>query len=253
MVDEQLLESLDRNGFAVVRDVIAAPDVAELRRWSLELVDEDLAWRLAEVERRRAAGESDVRAFPRDEEGRFHLQRRDDHRHRQLVAGIADIAAAIGTPEAGTHIGIEACLPGWGGHEGLHDELTGPAARVGAWDGAVFVWPLTTGWRGMRFVPGSHRRDPVFEQRFAGAIAPHPDEVHPDAETGDVLIYSLHVWKSATINTTTDVRAETCVVFRRDDSVRAAHAARWEQAEIFESGGVPWEPGNVVVRDTNSR
>jgi hypothetical protein len=72
---------------------------------------------MREVQRRRDAGESDVRPFPRGSDGKFHLAL-DDVRREQLAAGVSDVMAVVGTPisEGG---GIAACLPGWGGPLGV--------------------------------------------------------------------------------------------------------------------------------------
>lgn len=242
MSTEELLSSLDRDGYAVVHDVLPRGVVEDLRRWAEELVDDDLQWRLNETERRRAAGETDVRPFPRGMEGRFVFQVHDGR--RELVAdSVASVVERLQLPVVGRRMTIGACMPGWGAHEGLHDELTGPAAGIDNWDGAIFRWPLTEGWKGLRVVAGSHLRDPVFGGPFAGAIAPHPDEVHVEAEPGDV--YNLHIWKSTLINLSDRLRCEVSLGFKRDEQVSAQLQARWASAEIFD-GGVPAERGNAV-------
>ena len=204
MRSDEVLEQLDRDGYAVIRGVVPTATVDELRRWVDQLADEDIDWRMREVRRRREAGESDVRAFPIGSEGRVQLPLDDDERVAPLINSVADVAQRIGTPRRGRP-GVAVCLPGWGGHDGLHPDLPGPAPEIGRWDGAIFTWPLTT-WQGMRLVPGSHRNDPVFREAFAGAVAPHPDEIHVDAGPGDVVINSIHIWKSATLNQGTDRR-----------------------------------------------
>ena len=240
----ELLEQLDRDGYAVVRRVASHALVDDVGQWARRLIDDELQWRLDEAERRRAAGEADVRPFPRGMEGRFHITVADP-RSAQLAADVVELATAMGTRLFG-RITIDACMPGWGAHEGLHDELTGPAPRIGSWDGAVFIWPLTESWRGVRIVPGSHLEDPVFSERFAGAIAPHPMEVHIEAEPGDVVIYSLHAWKSATFNPADELRSEASLTFKRDAAVSAAHAERWATANIRDADG-PYDPGNTVL------
>jgi len=91
MVDELLLASLDRDGFAVVPNAIDEEVVADLNRWSHDLVAEDLEWRLGEVQRRRDRGEQDARAFPRGEEGRFFLLRHDERRDVLVAAGASGV------------------------------------------------------------------------------------------------------------------------------------------------------------------
>lgn len=245
---ERTLKQLDRDGFAIVKGVADSELVAETRRWAHQRVNGEFQWRLGEADRRRAAGEDDVRPFPRGMEGRFRITIADD-RSARFAENVADVAAALGTPLFG-RITIDACMPGWGAHEGLHDELTGPAPAIGEWDGAVFTWPLTEGWRGLRVVRGSHREDPVFSERFAGAIAPHPEEEHLAGEPGDVVIYCLHAWKSATFNATDTLRSDVSLTFKRDAAVSAAHAARWASAEIRDAGA-PYDAGNAVESPSN--
>lgn len=247
MASAQMQSALDRDGYAVVRDVTPRHVIEDLRQWVQGLVDEDLAWRLDETERRRDAGETDVRPFPRGMDGRFTFLLDDPYRRELLADGVRDLAATIGIPVY-RRLGITAIMPGWGAHDGLHNELTGPASDLGDWDGAAFTWPLTEGWDGMRLVPGSHRRDPVFAERFAGAIAPHPDEVQVEAGVGDVVIHNLHIWKSGTLNRSGELRSEISLTFKRDQHVSAQIAARWANAEIRD-GEAPWEPGNVVTRE----
>ena len=244
MVSEQLLESLERNGYAVIRGVLDQEHVDDLRRWVDGLVDADVEWRMQEVRRRREAGEADVRAFPLGSEGRVHLELDDDARRAPLVEGVAKIANAVGMTRHGRG-GIAACLPGWG-HDGLHQDLPGPAPEIGRWDGAVFTWPLTA-WEGMRLVPGSHRRDPVFREAYAGAIAPHPDEVYVDAGPGDVVVNSIHIWKSATLNRSTERRSEIWIGYTDGEKTSAKIRAYWAEAEIRQ-GDAPLDPGNVVTR-----
>lgn len=248
VVTKELLDALDRDGFVVVRDVVEREVVDDLRVWVDELVDDEMRWRAAEVERRRAAGESDVRTFPRGSEGRLGFRFDDDDARRApLLAGIADIAAAIGTPLASGG-GIGVCMPGWGGHDGVHQDLDGPAPDVGRWDGAVFSWPLTAD-AGMRVVPGSHRQDPVFPDTFAGAVAPQSGEVHVDAGPGDVVINSIHIWKSATLNSTSQRRAGIWIAHLRDETVSETITEYWARATITVDGDVPVDPGNYVRRE----
>jgi hypothetical protein len=247
-VKNELLDKLDRDGFAVVRDVLPPHLVDDLRQWVDRMVQDELTWRLQEVQRRRDAGETDVRAFPRGSEGQLGFSFKGGPRRELLVQALADIADALGLPLR-TGGGIESTLPGWGGHSGLHQDLDGPAPSIGQWDGAIFSCPLTSAWDGMRIVPGSHRRDPVFREAFAGAIAPHADEVHIQAEPGDVMINSIHAWKSGTLNRSSERRSEIWLAFRRDESVDRKIDAYWAAA-LISDGGAPLDPGNFVRRES---
>ncbi len=241
MAIEQLLESLDRDGYAVVTRVVQKEIVDELRRWIDTRVDEDVERRMEDANRRREAGEADARAFPLGSEGHISLELSDDSRIVALIKSVTEIARAIGTP-FGRGRRIEVTLPGWGGHEGLYQDLPGPAPEIGRWDGVIFTFPLST-WDGMRLVPGSHRRDPVFREAYAGAIAPHRDEVYVDAGPGDVVINSIHVWKSATLNRSTERRSEIWLSY--DDGEKTASKVReyWAHAEIRHGDAPISSPG----------
>lgn len=244
MVSEQLLQSLERDGYAVVSNVVSVDVIGELRRRVERLVDEELDWRMGEVRRRRDAGETDVRAFPRGSEGQLHLGL-DADIVPILAGGVAEVMAAIGTPLSGRG-GVGVCLPGWGGHQGLHPDLDGPAPPVGRWDAAVLTWPLSA-WDGMRLVPGSHKRWPEFREAFAGAIAPHPNEIRVEAGPGDVVINSVHIWKSMTLNQSRDRRSEVWISFHRDSAVPDKIAEYWASVEMFDSDA-PLDLGNYVRR-----
>jgi hypothetical protein len=231
MRSEELLERLDRDGYAVVRGAVPERTVDEIRRWIDELVDADLDSRMRDAQRRRDAGEADARAFGRGFEGRIGLAIGDDARLSRLVEGVQELVHAIGTSRRGTTAGIAACLPGWGGHDGLHQDLTGPAPEIGRWDGAVLTFPMSA-WEGMRLIPGSHRRDPAFGEGYASAVAPHPDEVYVDAGPGDVVINSIHIYKSATLNRSTERRCEVWVGYNDGEETSSKVAAYWAQAEI---------------------
>ncbi len=100
-------------GFAVVRDVVSHVFVDELRQLVDQLVDDDLAWRMAETQRRREAGEADVRPFPRGSEGRFGFKLSDNRLRWPLVESVTPITEAIGLPlRSGGGFGA---LPAWMG------------------------------------------------------------------------------------------------------------------------------------------
>ena len=59
----------------------------------------------------------------------------------------------------------------------------------------------------MRAVPGSHRVP--LRPRFGETIStmpPQPDEIRMEAEPGDLIIHSQHLWKSMTLNAGTEIR-----------------------------------------------
>ncbi len=93
-------------------------------------------------------------------------------------------------------------MPGYG-HEGLHPDMDGPCPPIGSWGGVSFIIVLSPYGGNMgtkRVVPGSHREAPRHNGERAWAMPPHADEVRIEAEPGDVIIHSSHVWKSETFN-----------------------------------------------------
>jgi hypothetical protein len=88
----------------------------------------------------------------------------------------------------------------------------------------------------------------VFPDTFAGAVAPQPGEVHVDAGPGDVLITSIHLWKSATLNSTSERRAGIWIGYLRDESVSEAISDYWARTPIID-GDAPIDPGNYVRRE----
>ena len=106
-------------------------------------------------------------------------------------------------------VGVGASLPGYG-HQGFHADDETPSPPSGAWDGMSFIFVLNhqdAEVGTMRAVPGSHRIPlrPRFVE-FGSAMPPQPDEIRMEADPGDLIIHSKHLWKSMTLNAGTEIR-----------------------------------------------
>lgn len=112
----------------------------------------------------------------------------------------------VGAVKAGTprlrKVAAWASMPGYG-HLGFHPDEEGSSPPVGSCDVARLVVALSpcraeTGT--FRAIPGSHRVAPQFAGWKGSAMPPHPEEIRIEADLGDLLVYSAHLWKSGTFN-----------------------------------------------------
>jgi ectoine hydroxylase-related dioxygenase (phytanoyl-CoA dioxygenase family) len=200
------LQELDERGFAVFRSFATPDEVARMTAVVDEVISSTLAEKEEQERERRAAGETGwVNVWHPGEEGVIFRYLTDQPDAAWILhhARLLDVAAAVkGTGSTLRTVGALAAMPGYG-HQGFHPDREGLAPPVGSWDGAGFVFVLST-YRAdtgtFRAIPGSHRTAPQFADWKGSAMPPHPDEVRIEAEPGDMLVYSPHLWKSATFN-----------------------------------------------------
>lgn len=217
-----LLAELDEQGFAIVRSFATSDELKRI----CAVVDEVVSAKLSEVreedERRRAAGETGwVNVWDPGPAGVVSavVTERPEvawiREHPQLLE-IRSSAMADASPmrersfrSRFRHVGIGASLPGYG-HQGFHADDEAPSPPIGEWDGMSFIFVLNrqdAEVGTMRAVPGSHRvplRPRLVE--FGSAMLPQPDEVRMEADPGDLIVHSKHLWKSMTLNAGTVVR-----------------------------------------------
>lgn len=221
-VHNDLLAELDEQGFVIIRSFATSDDLARVDA----VVDDVVSAKISEVreesERRRAAGETGwIDAWhpgPAGVVSALVTERPDvawirEH-PRLLEIRAATMAAAPRMRDASfrarfRHVGVGASLPGYG-HQGFHADDETPSPPIGAWDGMAFIFVLTrqdAEVGTMRAVPGSHRVPlrPRLEG-FGSAMPPQPDEIRMEADRGDLIIHSKHLWKSMTLNAGTEVR-----------------------------------------------
>ena len=203
-VEARVIEELDGRGFAVLRSFATAEQVAELTEVVDDVISSVRAEKEAEARARHAAGERRIDVWHPGEPGWIAQIVTD----RPKVQWLADdprlvhiIGEAKGSPSRPTRIRALATLPGYG-HQGFHPNREGMAPSFGSWavlDFVVMLSPHRSETGTIRVLPGSHRAPAQFSE-WGSAMPPHPDEVRIDAEPGDVLVYSAHLWKSSTFN-----------------------------------------------------
>ena len=205
-VRTDLLDELDERGFAVLRSFMTPDEVARLTVIVDEIVSTTLTEKQEEDRRRRDAGETGwIDVWHPGQQGVITqlITDRPDvawlRQHRRLL----EIkSAAKGIDATFRHVGVHVSMPGYG-HQELHADNELPSPPVDAWTGMSFIIVLSTfdAVNGtLRVIPGSHRTRPELADWKGSAMPPHPDEVRIDAEPGDVIVHSSHVWKSATFN-----------------------------------------------------
>ncbi len=219
-VKTDLLAELDEQGFAIIHS-FATRD--ELDRISA-VVDEVVTAKIREVQQeedtRRAAGETGwVNAWHPGPGGVVSQLVTEDPRvawireHPRLLeiraAAMRDSAKDTSDKFIFRHVGVGAALPG-SGHQGFHADDETPSPPIGSWDGMSFIFVLDrqdAEVGTMRAVPGSHRvplRPRITE--LGSAMPPLPDEIRMEADPGDLIIHSSHLWKSMTLNAGTEIR-----------------------------------------------
>jgi ectoine hydroxylase-related dioxygenase (phytanoyl-CoA dioxygenase family) len=216
-VHTDLLAELDEQGFAIVRSFASSDELARITAVVDEVVGETIRKVREESERRRAAGETGwINAWqPPDAPGvvsALVTERPDVAWIREHPRLLEIRAAAMGDsagPSRFRHVGVGASLPGYG-HQGFHADDESPSPPIGSWDGMSFVFVLDhqdAAVGTMRAVPGSHRiplRPRLVE--FGSAMPPQPDEIRMEADPGDLIIHSRHLWKSMTLNGGAEIR-----------------------------------------------
>lgn len=221
-VDTDLLAELDEQGFTILRSFATSDELERIDA----VVDEVVSARISEVqeeaERRRAAGETGwIDAWHPGVAGvvsKLVTERPDvawirEHRRlleiRASAMGDSPRAEEASSRSTFRHVGVGASLPGYG-HQGFHADDETASPPIGSWDGMSFIFVLNrqdADVGTMRAVPGSHRiplRPRLVE--FGSAMPPQPDEIRMEADPGDLIIHSKHLWKSMTLNAGTEIR-----------------------------------------------
>lgn len=202
----ELLGELDERGFALVRAFASQEELRSVTAIVDEVISATLAEKQEEDRRRRAAGETGpIDVWHPGQPGGIY---RDITDHPDVAwilehPALNEIAHVVTSSSATLRkVAAWVSLPGYG-HQGLHPDVDGSSPPIGAWELVRFVLMLTphrTEVGGFRAIPGAHRARPPFDDRVGSAMTPHPDEERVDADPGDVLVYSPHLWKSETFN-----------------------------------------------------
>lgn len=221
-VHTDLLAELDKQGFAIVRSFATSDELERINAVVDEVVTAKVNEVREEAERRRAAGETGwIDAWhpgPAGVVSKIVTERPDVAWLREHPPLIEIRASAMGeSPRMKDaafrsrfrNVGVGASLPGYG-HQGFHADDETPSPPIGSWDGMSFIFVLNcqnAEVGTMRAVPGSHRI-PLLPRliEFGSAMPPQPDEIRIEAEPGDLIIHSKHLWKSMTLNAGTEIR-----------------------------------------------
>ena len=190
--DEKRL--LQEQGYLIVRGVMDAEWLAELRMATKRLLEEEGAD--AGGEFRKEAG-SDRLANLVDKGECF--QRLVSH---PLLLEAAE--AVLGPDWKLSSLNYRAALPGERSLQPLHCDMGLVPDALG---NAVFnsIWMLDdfTPENGpTRFVPGSHKSGVLPQSVLADANAPHPEEMVGLGKAGDVILTNAHMWHGGTANRT---------------------------------------------------
>lgn len=206
VVHIRMLDELDERGFVVLRSFATADEVARMTAVVDEVISTTLAEKQEEEDRRRDAGETGpIDVWYPGQPGGIYADL-SDHADVAWLLTHPSLLELVGAVKVGEpklrKVAAWASMPGYG-HQGFHPDEAGSSPPVGSWDVARLVVSLSpsraeTGT--FRAIPGSHRNAPQFADWKGSAMPPHPDEIRIEAEPGDLLVYSAHLWKSATFN-----------------------------------------------------
>lgn len=206
VVHRRMLDELDERGLVVLRSFATADEVARMTVVVDEVISTTLATKQEEEDRRRGAGETGpIDVWYPGEPGGIYADLTDHADVAWILThpGLLELAGAVkaGAPKM-RKVGAWASMPGYG-HQGFHPDEDGSSPPVGSWDVARLVFVLSP-YRPesgkMRAIPGSHRNAPQFADWKGSTMPPHPDETRIEADSGDLIVYSAHLWKSGTFN-----------------------------------------------------
>jgi hypothetical protein len=221
-VHTDLLAELDEQGFAILRSFSTVDELTRINAVADEVIAAEISDVREESERRRAGGETGwIDAWHPGPAGvvstivtdRLDVAWIREH-PRLLEVRASAMGDSLRMKNASVRsrfrdVGVGASLPGYG-HQGFHADDESPSPPIGSWDGMSFIFVLSrqdAAVGTMRAVPGSHRTPlrPRFVE-FGSAMPPQPDEIRMEAQAGDLIIHSKHLWKSMTLNAGTEIR-----------------------------------------------
>ena len=179
-------QRLDRDGFLPLERIITREHAARMH---------DAMEAIFEAERIGEPGAAEAAAAMHNKSDAFLVC----VTHPRVLAAIAHVLK-VEFKSLGVHSRRN---PPGKGHQALHVDWTGPAARDGEYYYCNSMWPLTdfTEENGAtRVVPGSHRFGKNPGEVMADPHAPHPDEVRLVAPVGTVVVFNAHLWHGACQN-----------------------------------------------------
>lgn len=191
LLDPASATALDRDGYAILADVIDAATRGALIQRVAELVEAEGA--LAGIEVHQEAGTSRLANLV-DKGACFRACLADP----QVLACVDHVLAGDWRLSA---LNYRAALPGTGG-QALHVDWN-EAVREGDWQVCNSVWLLddfTLCNGATRVVPGSHRWGRMPGEALPDPAARHPDEMVVTAPAGSVIVFNSHLWHGGTQN-----------------------------------------------------
>ena len=222
-VTREETELLQEQGYLIVRGVMDAEWLAELRAATA---------RILEAEGANAGGEF------RREEGSDRLANLVDKGEcfERLVSHPMLLAAAeavLGPDYKLSSLNYRAALPGERSLQPLHCDMgLLPDARGYAVFNSIWMLDDFTPENGpTRFVPMSHRSGHLPQNVLADANAPHPDEQVALGRAGDVILMNSHMWHGGTANHTALPRRSLHGFFVRGDQPQQQYQKRLLRAE----------------------
>lgn len=215
---EQDARHLEEFGYLILRGVIDADWLEELRRESDRLLREE--------------GERAGSEF-RPEPGSDRLANLVDkgecfERVVSHPAVLEAVEIVLGPDWKLSSLNYRAALPGEQGLQPLHCDMGLVPDERGY---AVFnsIWMLddfTPDNGPTRFVPGSHRSGQIPQQVLQDPNAPHPQEMVALGKAGDVILTNAHMWHGGTANRTTVPRRSLHGFYVRGDKPQQQYQKR---------------------------
>ena len=201
MLTQQEIETLDREGYLFLGQLLTETEVAEVNDRIAELMQ--------------AEGENAGAEFMASKYMRYPKEAGADrladlvnkgslfdkfYTHPRVLAGIE---AVIGSQYKLSSLNYRAAKPGKGLQK-LHVDWRNAVAN-GAYKVCNTIWLLddfTEHNGATRIVPGTHKSSILPDEAMADPMQKHPDELRIIAPAGSVYIFNSHVWHGGTNNET---------------------------------------------------
>jgi ectoine hydroxylase-related dioxygenase (phytanoyl-CoA dioxygenase family) len=191
-LDAQTIGALDRDGYAVLPQVLSGEQLDAIRTRLAELLVAE--GDQAGLEVHQEAGTN--RLADLVNKGPMFRPCFTDPR---VLASVGHVLGQFKL----SSLNFREALPGQG-LQALHADYGGPAPAEG-FQVCNSVWLLddfTAENGATRVVPGSHRADTVPRLAMPDPTAAHPDEVLLIAPAGTVVVFNSHLWHGGTVNHT---------------------------------------------------
>lgn len=215
---------LDRDGFTVLRDVMSATLLHELRARVAELF---------EIEGCRAGCE-----FKQEEQTRRLANLVDKGEVFQRTIAMPDVLEYVSHVLGGDYklssLNIRSANPISDWVQPLHCDMGAIPDNKGFWV-CNTVWLLddfTADNGAVRAVPGSHRWGKLPQDILEDPTAQHPGELLVTAQAGSVIVMNAHLWHGGTANRTNAPRTAMHAFYARRDKPQQQYQKRLLRPEV---------------------